>query len=126
MVNKIIAWVVVGLTYVIWVYGFGYIDSFGPESGMMPALIIMALVVYMMGRSPVPEGNMVTTIIESMKGFLMNIVWLTVAGLIYNVVMMAIGGGFDPMRLVYVAIFTIISAATSALTISAIGAAMKD
>ncbi len=126
MVNKIIAWIVVGVTFVIWMYGYGYIDSLGPDSGMMGALTLMVIVAYMMGRSPVPEGDMMTTIIESMKSFLMNIVWLTLAVLVFEAVMMAIGGGFDPMRLMNAAIFTIITTATSALTISAIGAAMKD
>lgn len=126
MVNKIIAWVVVGVTFVIWMYGYGYIDSLSEDSGMMPALTLMVIVAYMMGRSAVPEGDMVTTIMESMKGFLMNIVWLTVAVLVFEAIMMAIGGGFDLMGLVNAAIFTIISTATTALTISAVSAAMKD
>ncbi len=126
MVNKIIAWVVVAVTFVIWTYGYGYINSLSAEDGLMGALTLMVIVAYMMGRSPVPEGDMMTTIMESMKGFLMNVVWLTVAVLVFEAVMMAIGGGFDPMALVNAAIFTIITTATSALTFSAIGAAMKD
>ncbi len=126
MVNKIIAWIVVGVTFVIWMYGYGYIDSLGADSGMMGALTLLVIVAYMMGRSPVPDGNMITTIIESMKGFLMNIVWLTLAVLVFEAVMMAIGGGFDPTSLMNAAIFSIITTATSALTISAVGAAMKD
>ncbi len=126
MINKIIAWVVVGVTFVIWMYGYGYIDGLSAESGMMGALLLNVIVAYMIGRSPVPDGDLITTIMESMKGFLMNIVWLTVAVLVFEAIMMAIGGAFDPMGLVNAAIFTIITTATSALTFSAIGAAMKD
>lgn len=125
MVNKIIAWVVVGITFVIWSFAFDYIDGLSDESGLMPAMILMVITAYIMLRSDTPEGDMMTTIIDSMKGFMMSVVFVTVAVLVYDVIMMGIGGAFDVMGLVNTAIFSVVSLVTSALVFSAVGAAHK-
>ena len=65
MVNKIIAWIVVAITFVIWRLGYGYIDGLGPDSAMMGAVVMMVITGYMMSRSDVPEGDMMTTIMEN-------------------------------------------------------------
>jgi len=127
MVNKIIAWIVVAITFVIWRLGYGYIDGLGPDSAMMGAVVMMVITGYMMSRSDVPEGDMMTTIMESMKGFMMNIVWLTLAVVVMDIAMGLInGGGFDPMAVLNTVQFAVVSIVTSALMFSAIGAAMKD
>lgn len=126
MVNKSIAWLVVSATFIFWIYGYNLVDTLTDDDSMMGALIFMVIVAYMMGRSPVPDGNTMTTIIESMKGFLVNIVWLTVATLVFEAFLMVVEGGFDPMRLVHATIFMFTTLVTSALMFSAIGAAMKD
>ncbi len=127
MVNKIIAWIVVAITLVIWRLGYGYIDSLSSNSAMMGALALLALTGYMMSRMDVPEGDMVGTIMSSMTGFMMNIVMLSVAVVVMDIVMGLIGGsGFDPMAVVNTAIFALVSVATSALVFSGINAGMKD
>jgi hypothetical protein len=127
MVNKIIAWIVVAVAIIIWRFGYGYIDGLEEQSAMMGALAMFLITGYMMGRMDVPEGDMMTTIMDSMKGFLMNIVWLTFAVVVMDVAMGLIkGGAFDPMNIVNAAIFSVVAVATSALVFSSLNAAMKD
>jgi len=127
MVNKIIAWIVVAVTFIIWRFGYSYVDGLGADSAMMGAMAMMVITGYMMSRSAVPEGDMLTTIMDSMKGFMMNIVWLTFAVVVMDIAMGLIGGGgFDPMAIMNAVQFAVVSIVTSALMFSAIGAAMKD
>jgi len=127
MVNKIIAWIVVAVTFIIWRLGYGYVDGLGPDSAMMGAMSLMVITGYIMSRSDVPEGDMMTTIMGSMTGFMMNILWLTIAVVVMDIVMGFIGGGgFNVTAIINAVQFSVISIVTSALAFSAIGAAMKD
>ncbi len=126
MVNKIISWIIVAITLVIWRFGFEYVGTFAKEGAMQGSIALMVFVAYMMSRKPVPEGDMFTTIVESMKGFLMNHVWLAGAVVVYTAIMAFAHGAFSVQGLVYAAIFSVVATVTSSLTFSAIGAAMKD
>ncbi len=128
MVNKLLGWAVVGVMFIVYGYAYNYIDTavITEMDATRPALMMFILVAYIMGRSAVPEGNLVTTIVESIKDNLMNILWLTLAVVVYRIIATLIGGDFSVDMIVSAATVGVLSTTAAVLVMSAVNAAMKD
>ena len=127
MVNKAVAALVLGVALVIHVLVRNWILSDAGVAGFEISLLAYTiLIVYIIARSPIPDGDVFKSIIGTVTNMLWNIVWLTLAVLVYLAIMMLVNGGFDVMRLVSMAVYSVLMVVTVSIVYGAAGGLLKD
>ena len=126
MVNKLVASVVLGVTFIIWGLGNAWILKQTPAlAGTAVYTTTLALFILLRGQAPA-ASDIVGSLVESVKAILWYIVWVGIAGVIYVLFnQLYHGGSVDVMALVWSVINTAVIFVTAALVYGALHAVMK-
>ncbi len=120
MMDKVIGWVLVGISLFVMSYVGAFVMAMGGEAAAMNVVKVFVVVGFMMACTSQEGDSWMDRIMGGVTGFVMSALWFALAVTIYLLISMLVAGALNPIGLLHAFVFVAVNAMLSALVFSCI------